>query len=377
MHGVKRVRQTPEAIAAKNLREQSKIKDYLALTADVLSRKASNDWSRDAFNVTTNILQVNPEFYTAWNYRRNILLRGIFPESSPAEINELLLEDLALTTVALKMHPKVYWIWNHRRWCLENVPDGPTDDNPNGWRQTNWDRELFLVDKMLDADARNFHAWTYRRYVLVNMPVPRTETAELAYTTRKIESNFSNFSAWHQRSKLLTSLWGSGKLDCFQIKGGRKLVRNAMYTDPNDQSVWIYHRWLIGAGDNKEILDREIAVIQELLDEQSDSKWCMESLVHYKRLLLQKHPSSLDTTIISSCRDLLRELQGLDPARRRRYEEIPSSNNNYHIQFSFFKAQLGEERSVRRRRARGGVGGTYLEPQLQVLLPQLFWETGA
>lgn len=25
-----------------------------------------------------------------------------------------------------------------------------------------------------------------------------------------------------------------------------KLIRDAMYTDPHDQSVWIYHRWLIG-----------------------------------------------------------------------------------------------------------------------------------
>jgi geranylgeranyl transferase type-2 subunit alpha len=57
------------------------------------------------------------------------------------------------------------------------------------------------------------HAWNYRRYVLASMPVRRSEQSELAYTTRKIEANFSNFSAWHQRSKVLISLWEAGKLD--------------------------------------------------------------------------------------------------------------------------------------------------------------------
>lgn len=102
------------------------------------------------------------------------------------------------------------------------------------------------------------------------MPVKRPEQNELAYTTRKIEANFSNFSAWHQRSKVLTSLWDSGKLS--KVKSQEEglaigpvteftsppegvstptefeLVKNAMYTDPGDQSVWIYHRWLVGPG---------------------------------------------------------------------------------------------------------------------------------
>jgi hypothetical protein len=42
-HGVKRVRQSKEAIEAKKQREQAKIKDYLALTDDVLVRVRSID----------------------------------------------------------------------------------------------------------------------------------------------------------------------------------------------------------------------------------------------------------------------------------------------------------------------------------------------
>lgn len=63
------------------------------------------------------------------------------------------------------------------------------------------------------------HAWNYRRYVLASIPVRRSDQSELAYTTRKIEANFSNFSAWHQRSKVLASLWESGKMDPVKSKG--------------------------------------------------------------------------------------------------------------------------------------------------------------
>lgn len=52
------------------------------------------------------------------------------------------------------------------------------------------------------------HAWDYRRYVLLSSYIDYSPEKELAYTTHKIGSNFSNFSAWHHRSKVYTSLWG-------------------------------------------------------------------------------------------------------------------------------------------------------------------------
>jgi len=301
------------------------------LTDDILSRKKNNDWSREAFGLTTQLLSThpavtNPEFYTVWNYRRSILTNGIFPGSSPEEINELLNDDLTMTTKALKVHPKVYWIWNHRRWCLEHIPESPDSADSQAWRRSTWERELFIVEKMLEADSRNFLAWDYRRYVLASMPVRRSEKAELAYTTKKIEANFSNFSAWHQRTKVLSSLWAGGEVDrTSSLQKEFELVQNAMFTLPEDQSAWLYHRWLIGSGDDRATLEREIDVVQTLLDEQPDSKWCMESLVTYKLLLLKNHlptGSQERSNVINQCLTLLGQLEETDPMRGQRYRDI-------------------------------------------------------
>ncbi|KAI5124339.1 hypothetical protein M0805_008946 [Coniferiporia weirii] len=331
MHGVKRTQLSVEAIAARKKKEEAKLKEYLELNDIVLARKKNKDWSLEALNLTTRLLTMNPEFYTVWNYRRDIFTNGIFTECTPNDINDILNTDLELTETFLKRHPKVYWIWNHRCWCLEHVPDGPEGDI-SGWKKQNWAMELAAVERMLDADSRNFHAWAYRRYVLASMPVKTPEADELAYTTGKIEANFSNFSAWHQRSKVYSSMWEQGLLDEAKSKDEEfELIKQALYVDPYDQSAWIYHRWLVGNGDNKPLLVREIDVIAELSEVEPDCKWCLESLVHYKRLLLEKHlrcdadsaeAEARREEVLKECLDTLITLEKIDPFRARRYQEI-------------------------------------------------------
>lgn len=68
---------------------------------------------------------------------------------------------------------------------------------------------------MLSLDNRNFHGWGYRRGLVKALESSElfpdgsagsmTE-AEFNYTTKMIESNLSNFSAWHNRSKLIPRL---------------------------------------------------------------------------------------------------------------------------------------------------------------------------
>lgn len=57
------------------------------------------------------------------------------------------------------------------------------------------------------------HAWDYRRHVLAALLALSDESPEgarakerrqeLAFTRKKIESNFSNFSAWHHRMRVM------------------------------------------------------------------------------------------------------------------------------------------------------------------------------
>ena len=64
---------------------------------------------------------------------------------------------------------------------------------------------------------------------------------QVEFTISKINTNFSNYSAWHLRSKLLPTLTTaeeSGTLAAEELE----LVKSAFFTEPADQSAWMYHR---------------------------------------------------------------------------------------------------------------------------------------
>ncbi|KAL7420529.1 Rab geranylgeranyltransferase [Cryptotrichosporon argae] len=324
MHGVKRTRLTPEAAEARRLKELSKTQAYIALEDAVLALKRDKVYTQAALGKTTELLDLNPEFYTVWNYRRLILL-DLFAASEPAAALALVQAELRQTMAYLRVHPKVYWIWTHRKWALEHVPAGP--GGTQGWRDDAWRTELAVVERILEADARNFHAWGYRRYVLDSLPASfapvHTPATDLAYTKRKIETSISNFSAWHYRTKTLEAAWAG--LDADELRRRRdeefELVLPALYTAPDDQSGWLYHRWLIGSNPPLDVLDRELAAIEELHELEPDSKWCMNALAHY-RLVLAGLDASRAADARRTAKQLLARLQDVDPDRRARYAEM-------------------------------------------------------
>ena len=200
--------------------------------ADIAFKIKAGDFANTTFQQISSLLQRNPEYYTIWNYRRRLLLdvfhkelksgNSAVSETQPEhagspdgpqvtltlaqqEIAMLIKEDLQFLIPLIKQYPKCYWIWNHRSWLLSTA----TEHLPAKTALQLWQGELALDGKMLAMDSRNFHAWDYRRKIVGELERLGNKSmveSEFEYTTKMIQSNLSNFSAWHNRSQLIPRL---------------------------------------------------------------------------------------------------------------------------------------------------------------------------
>ncbi|KAF8428778.1 hypothetical protein EV426DRAFT_640040 [Tirmania nivea] len=261
-HGITRTPYSRETrTAALREEELQKINEYNSLVTQVQGARSQKDYNDATLTLTSALLKRNPEFYTVWNYRREILLNGILPPATapkPAPDSEeeksillILKGELIHLLPLLKSHPKCYALWNHRLWVLSQSSIYLSPEKS----QQLWKEELGLVGMMLGRDERNFHGWAYRRIVvgamekeLIGKGMSLVEQ-EFEYTTVMIKSNMSNYSAWHSRTKLVGRLLkerGAKKQERMDfLEDEINLLKKAIITKPQDQSLWFYHRWLI------------------------------------------------------------------------------------------------------------------------------------
>ena len=213
---------------------------------------------------TTDILKINPEYYTVWNHRRRIYLRefddishgkdvdgaSLSADTKDKQVLDILQLDLQFLLPLLIQFPKCYWIWNHRLWLLNQS----TLLLPCSKSRPLWEEELQLVGKMLARDSRNFLGWGYRRTIVTNLESPALKgesmaQQELEYTTKMIKSNLSNFSAWHNRSQLISRILDEQSADVTErrqmLDDGRlkhsRGTHSSSHIDDADQSRTCIH----------------------------------------------------------------------------------------------------------------------------------------
>jgi len=323
MHGRKqkdREAARHESSEVKAKREAKFAKLRLLLERALEARKA-HDVSDATMELCGELLCLNPSLSTLWSLRREGLLSRVREGEEVASCVE---KELQLSEITLKKgNVKSHEAWSHRRWIIETLAErGKTADLK---------RELQLCDQLLQADERNFHCFQYRRKVAeLSRHSPEDD---LKFAEKLVERNFSNYSGWNLKIQALKELPELLTLERIQEELG--LANNAMYTEPDDSSAWMYHRWLVSnlkvhqsdtAESNEkkaQLLEDQFKTISELNEmENGDCKWALLALIRILDLAKggghADLAARLDPHIYPS--EVCGKLKRIDPIHRNYYD---------------------------------------------------------
>ncbi|BGO99526.1 CAAX geranylgeranyltransferase alpha subunit [Rhodotorula toruloides] len=197
---------------------------------------AKQERSQRTLELTKILIHYNPAHYSVWKYRADTLF----------ELKTNLSEELDLLDQLVKYHLKSYQVWQHRRNIVLAL------DDPS--------RERDFTSKALALDAKNYHTWAYRQWVLCHFyssrsfpdsTFPSPEKAEeaqkvwdgeLEYVEELLTKDIRNNSAWNHRFFVCFESGMGG--DC-----GEREVRYAkekLAISPNNPSAWNYLRGVLG-----------------------------------------------------------------------------------------------------------------------------------
>uniref|UniRef100_A0A8C5XUU3 Protein prenyltransferase alpha subunit repeat containing 1 n=1 Tax=Microcebus murinus TaxID=30608 RepID=A0A8C5XUU3_MICMU len=166
-------------------------------------------------DITCTLLLLSPDFTTAWNVRKELILSGT--------LNPI--KDLHLGKLVLTKFPKSPETWIHRRWVLQqliqetSLPSFVTKGNL-GTIPT--ERTLWLIQEEMkvcgEAAGRypsNYNAWSHRIWVLQHVAKLDVKILldELSSTQHWASLLVSDHSGFHCRQFLLKSLISQTVID--------------------------------------------------------------------------------------------------------------------------------------------------------------------
>jgi geranylgeranyl transferase type-2 subunit alpha len=229
----------------------------------LLQRRVSKQYNEENLELTEKAAALFTDNYTVWNYRREIIMEIVFnkPEKTIEDKEKFIISELKLLLKLLTKNQKSFPLWFHRQWCI--VKGIELNGKAFEKEDSILKNELKLCAELLVQDGRNFHCWNYKAWLLelereninkmFNEPEKREKALremferEYNYTTQLISKDFSNYSTWYYRSKMLPYLFPDTMylISIPKIKEELETLKQALYTEPKDQSCWNHHRWLV------------------------------------------------------------------------------------------------------------------------------------
>ena len=253
-HGVKK-NEVKELTPEEKAKNEVQLKKLKAIQAEILKIKAKNKYDQKSMDFLLKSSVLMPDYPTLWSIRK-ILIEQYLPTITDDKCKEFLAKEIKSILPIMMKNPKSYLLWYHRVWCLVKYVEIEIKLK-TPLEESILIGEIGLCNKFFQKDDRNFHCWNYRVKLLSLISIYFQDTFqkfiedELKFTLGKITVNFSNFSAWLYRSKLIPIYfiqhnikWNTKEaLDFF--KDDLELIKKAIYTDPKDQSPWNYLSWII------------------------------------------------------------------------------------------------------------------------------------
>ncbi|POW20830.1 hypothetical protein PSHT_03053 [Puccinia striiformis] len=192
--------------------------------------------SERALKLTSVILQYNGAHYTVWNYRSQILkhLHQTDPEGKHIQ------KELGMLNKYMGDMRKSYQAWQHRALMVELLEDVS--------------KEIAFVDKVLKADTKNYHTWTYRQSLLCRYNQPEMWAGELSAIEGLLVEDIRNNSAWNHRFFLSFDTFPLHSPDLTPEQFTKIVDREIEFTKqqilkaPNNPSAWNYLRGVLRRG---------------------------------------------------------------------------------------------------------------------------------
>ncbi|XP_006022686.1 protein prenyltransferase alpha subunit repeat-containing protein 1 isoform X2 [Alligator sinensis] len=244
----------------------------------------------ELIDVTCTLLLLNPDFTTAWNVRKELILSGT--------LNPL--KDLHLGKLALTKFPKSPETWIHRRWVLQQLIQEnslPTLVNKGNMGTVPTERIQRLVQEEMDVCCEaagrypsNYNAWSHRIWVLQHLGKLNVKILlnELSSTKYWVSMHVSDHSGFHYRQFLIKSLTGRTVADN-TVLVQNQLVNQQSSSLPKDEENEAAEATCAEEQrvDLSQLLEEELELCTDLIDTYPghETLWCHRRHVFY----LQHH----------------------------------------------------------------------------------------